>query len=473
MNVTLVRPTTFLNMNTHPLNIGYIHASLSSEDYLNLSFVDGDTIGLKYHRAGLAINENPYHPMWKQITREISATKPDMIAFSCYSLSMTATKYITNILREEGFAGQIWAGGIHPTTCPSETLENIDGLDGVMMGEGEVTVKEICKALHNHEPLSGVTGIAFKQGGEIKINPARTMIANLDDLPNPTRDFAGKYAYPEHVMLTSRGCPFNCAFCDSKNMWTRTARYRSGEHVVKEIKTIAQTGMKTIGIRDDIFTLHFRHVAAVTKAIVDNKLDNLTYGVGSRIDTMRKDMISYLKQMNVNVATFGVETGSPTVQKRIIKDVDVSAVVPTILKTNEAGIRTVTFFMLGHPGETVEDINHTYSLIRDLSKHCGRRNAISLNIVCPYPGTGYWHDAEKKYDGLEFIDFYKNSYKYYHQAKPFVNITAMEDEVFYEQIDRVKRLGNRAIMKYRFRTAVDNPSLLAKKIKNVLIPSHN
>lgn len=466
MKVTLVRPTTFINMNTHPLNIGYIYESLSSEDYLQVSFVDGEKIGTKYIKHRDTVNKVPEHAMWGQISQEILSTKPDIIAFSCYSISMTATKYITNILRNLGFTGQIWAGGIHPTTSPSGTLYNIPGLNGVVMGEGEHTFKEVCKSVNNGVPIHSLKGIAYQLNDKVQINESQPMIISMDDLPIPSRTFSGDYSYREHIVLTSRGCPFVCDFCDSKNMWGRAVRYRSAEHVANEIKSVADLGVKVIGLRDDTFTLNKKHVDAICKSINNRGLNKLEYSVGSRIDTMDNDMIWLLKKMNVKAVSFGVETGSAVIQNRSKKKLNISTVVPTVLKTNNAGIKTLTFFMLGHPGETEKDINDTLSLIKQLSKYCKRKNYISINIVCPYPGTGYWDYANRKYG--EFIDFYSESYKYYHQARPYVNLTDMDNQVFYSYIDRIKRFADTINVRYRIYQTIENPAYALSIMKKVI-----
>lgn len=463
MGIVLVRPTTFINMKEYPLNIGYIYASLKQENSFEVSFIDGEQIGLKYIKDRDIIVKTPRHILWKSIVNRIFESNPDIIAFSCYSISMTTTKYITDIIRSEGFKGQIWAGGIHPTTCPSETLENIEGLNGVVIGEGERTFIEVCRAIYNNASLSDIKGIAYKDNGTVKINENRQLIEDLDTLPMPFRDFP-EYSYSNHIILSSRGCPFGCDFCDSKSIWGRRARFRSGEHVTREIEEIAQKGQKIIGIRDDTFTLRKKHVEDICRSLKNKNLDKrIKLNVGSRIDTMDNEMLVLLKRMNVDFVTFGVETGSSAMQKKIKKNLDISTVVPTIKKTSDAGIRSVTFFMVGHPGETENDINDTYLLIKELSKYCGKRNFISINIVCPYPGTGYWNYATSKYGN--FIDFYKKSFNYSHQSKPFVNITNMENDVFNNQITRIIRLANSCNIKYKIYTAISNPTLTARKIK--------
>ncbi len=466
MNITLVKPPTFINMNSHPLNIGYIFTALSIEKNFQVDFVDGDKLALKYKKEKDEIYRDQGHIMWREISQEILKTAPDIIGFSCYSLSMTATKYIVQYLEKNNFKKDIWAGGIHPTVCPSETLENIPRLNGVVIGEGEISFKEVCKAIYNGDAFANIKGIAYRENGKIKINERRPLIEDMDELCIPSRTFSNKYCYKDHIVMSSRGCPFVCDFCDSHEMWTRRVRYISSAHVCKEIESIASLGVKSVRFADDTFTQSKKHVERVCKSIKDNHLDQLRYTCGSRIDTIDNEMLSLLKIINMDSISFGVETGSPIVQKRIKKNLNIDTVVPTIIKANKAGFRTLTHFMLGHPGETREEIEDTFSLIKALSKFC-KDNIIYINIVCPYPGTGYWEYAIKRQG--EFINFYNDGYKYYHQSRPLVNITNMEDQVLNSCINRIRHFAEIRNIRYKFLTALKNPSLLFLKIKERLL----
>jgi radical SAM superfamily enzyme YgiQ (UPF0313 family) len=464
MNVVIVRPATFLNADFHPLNIGYIFQSIVDIKNINVFFVDGEQVALKYRKNRDVVIKTPSHTMWKEISNEILAYKPDIIAFSCYTISMTSVKYIIDNLCADNYSGYIVAGGIHPTVSAIETLERLPGLDIVVIGEGDVTFKKLCEAVLNKLPLSEVDGIAYKKDGKIEICKKREMIKSLDSLPLPERRFSGSYIYNNHVILTSRGCPFVCDFCDSKNMWTRKVRYRSGEHVAAEILDITKLGVKFIGLKDDTFTLNLSHVEGVCKAIVDKNLNKFSYAVGSRIDTMNKECLLLLKKMNVQALTFGVETGSPELQKRIHKNLDVDTVVPVIERVNKAGISSTSFIMLGHPGESEDNINDTYALIRELGKKC-KNNVVDVNIVCPYPGTGYWDYATKKYG--KFIDFYKDSLTYHHESKFFVNMTNMSDERFNYHINRIMKLIKSYRLQFRIHNILTNPGLSLHKLKGM------
>lgn len=462
MKVTLVRPPIFIDMESHPLNLGYIYASLANEDFIHLDFIDGERFGLKYFKERQAIYKNKDHQMWIDISRNILQTNPDIVAFSCISVSMTGTKYIIDHLRNYNYKNNIWLGGVHPTTCCSKVFQNIEGINGIVIGEGEATFKEVCRAIHFQEDLSHIKGIAYKRDNQIFVNESRPLLENLDELPLPSRTFMGRNRYKNHIVLTSRGCPFNCDFCDSKNMWTRRVRYHSSEHIAREVKTVAEVGIKDISIGDDTFTLNKEHVENICKSLKNYNLDRLRYNLGSRIDTMDDDMICILKNLNMDYITFGVESGSLIVQERMKKNLDISKVLPVIEKTNKAGIRTYTFFMVGHPGETQKDIEDTFSLIRDLTKYC-KKNIISINTTCPYPGTGYWEYAVKKHGN--FIDFYKDSYKYYHQGTPFINITDMDDKLFHEYVAKINHFAKNANLRARFHIALGNPKLFFAKIK--------
>ncbi|MBF0157287.1 MAG: B12-binding domain-containing radical SAM protein [Magnetococcales bacterium] len=451
-----------MNTDSHPLNIGYIFSVLDGMENVSVHFVDGERMGLNHSSRDSSAGREPNHVLWRDLAAEILKTCPDLIAFSCYSVSMTPVRYIGSILRQRGFQGKIWAGGIHVTSSYVETLEKIPEIDGVVIGEGEVTIRELCLALLAGGPLGEIPGIAYRHEGRILVTPRRSLIAALDSLPMPRRTFPDKrYRYLEHILLSSRGCPFDCDFCDSKNIWTRKVRYRSGSHVAREIRQIAELGFRHIGIRDDTFTLSQKHVDDVCRNIVDGRLAGLRYSVGSRIDTMRDGMIDALKRMNVDYCTFGVETGNQEVQARILKKLDIGTVVPTIEKTNRSGIRSVTFFMLGHPDETEEELNDTFDLIRDLTKHCPD-NQISVNIVCPYPGTGYWNIAVGRHG--DFIDFYNNSLSYNHQASALVNLTGMSSDVLVARSAEIVRFSTLRNRMNKLKSSLRHPELVFHKV---------
>ena len=441
MNICLVRPPVGINSVIHPLNIGYISAAIR-EKWDNVAFVDGELFALRYEkRFGKSSWKKPeVHTFWNAMADEVLKNSPDVIAFSCYTVSMTSSYRICMTLLNRGFNGCFILGGIHPTIQPEETLRNFHEIKPIIViGEGERTIVHLLERLKSRKPLSEIPGIAYYHDGKIQINSPQTLIENLDDLPLPDR-YWGKQKYIDHIVLTSRGCPFHCAFCNSKHIWTKKVRYRSPEHVLKELLAIKNLGLHFVRIGDDTFTLNRKHVLNISSAIQRAGLQkHLSFSVGSRIDIIDEEKLFYLKSMGVVNISFGVESGSSRQQKLLKKNLDLSKVVEKVKLVNDQGISSHTFFILGLPEETKQDLDETFSLIIHLMKKAPS-NEIAINLARPYPGTEWWEYATKKLGN--FFDLYKDGFRYHHHNLDLtakINLTTMTSDELLSIISKIEK----------------------------------
>lgn len=161
----------------------------------------------------------------KRMRERIRAFMPDLIGFSCTSLEAPEMEQLARISRELDPQCLTVLGGPHAKFFYDQVLENPD-IDVAVLGEGELTFPELMRKLMAAQPLDDVKGIAFKKNGRIILTPPRETIYDLDALPFPAWDLvdfnryakvlsmnAHNYASPWAVILTSRGCPFHCAYC--------------------------------------------------------------------------------------------------------------------------------------------------------------------------------------------------------------------------------------------------------------------
>jgi magnesium-protoporphyrin IX monomethyl ester (oxidative) cyclase len=449
MRICLVRPPTFART-SYPYNIECIAMALKEAGH-TVSFVDAEYIASQAMKPQIStrifdrIRSNFYlgrkmvlqnaiaggyfsdpggTSLWDDIIAEILKTQPDVIGFSCYSASMSSTAVIVESLRRKYQVKlPVILGGIHPTSAPKETLRMIPGADYAVVGEGEKTIVELVNSLNgNRRAVNNVKGTCFREGGQVKLAEPRELVEDLSEFPVATFEYVNPHYPGPYVILTSRGCPFNCKYCSSKNIWGKRVRFRQPVIVVREIvNLINKTGIKLVRLADDTFTLKKNHMEAVSREVKKAGLHDFNFSVGSRIDTIDKEKTDILKQLGVINITFGVETGSRRMMELIDKNVNPDVVVPTIKMVNDAGIRTHTCFMLNFPGETLADMQDTYRLAKKLVKHC-RKNTISLNIGFPYPATPWWDYCQEMSLNSD-IDFYRDSYKYNHQQLPAVNMT--------------------------------------------------
>ncbi|MDD5440438.1 MAG: radical SAM protein, partial [Candidatus Omnitrophica bacterium] len=225
-------------------------------------------------------------------------------------------------------------GGIHPTVLPEEALRH-DAVDVVVRGEGEETFEELIGRVAAGRDYGDIKGISVRKNGRIAHNPDRPLIANLDDIG----------AFPYHLfkknidryhsfsaLLTSRGCPYGCTFCSSRNISGRTYRYHSIERVLADIALLADTyGQKVIWFMDDNPAADPRRFMSLIDAVMREGLHKKVEFHGSmRGDNLNEEMLKKARQANFRMIAFGLETTSETLMKEINKGETVKQVFDAI-----------------------------------------------------------------------------------------------------------------------------------------------
>jgi radical SAM superfamily enzyme YgiQ (UPF0313 family) len=185
-------------------------------------------------------------------------------------------------------------GGPHISFCAPETLGDYPELDVAVIGEGERTLVELCRAVDNGGALENVKGIAFRRGIDIQFTARREPIENLDELPMPDRRLLplGRYrALNMPISITtSRGCPFKCIFCVGRKMVGARVRYRSPEKVVDELQYLGSFKFSQVNIADDLFTANKDHCLGICNEIIKRNL-KLTWTSFARVDTVCAEVL--------------------------------------------------------------------------------------------------------------------------------------------------------------------------------------
>ncbi len=278
-------------------------------------------------------------------------------------------------------------GGPHVSFCARETLKDYPELDVAVIGEGEHTVVELCRAANSGQALNDINGIAYRQGADICHSPKRELIENLDKLPLPDRGLLplGRYrALNMPISLTtSRGCPFKCIFCVGRKMVGARVRYRNPEKVVDELQYLSTLNFHQINIADDLFTANKNHCLAVCDEIIKRGL-KLTWTSFARVDTVSDEVLTRMKAAGCNAVSFGIESANPQILKTIKKGITLEQVEAAVVMCKKAGITPYASFILGLPGETTETIKETM----DFGKKMKRLGlAFGFHLLAPFPGT--------------------------------------------------------------------------------------
>lgn len=476
-NVCLVRPPFFKLYGVEkvhfPLSIGYLASTLEGAGH-NVSFVDGEILDYNIYKGPMykgiinaaifyadpyfierrfgivsKIMEDKDNAVWDIMVDKIARTKPDIIGISCFTVNMTAVNTIADKIKSVIGDIPIVAGGIHPTSVPQKTLEEIKSIDHVVVGEGERTLLELADRISGgNNALSNIDGLLSRNSGYFK---PRALIQDIDSIPLPKRDFHDQSNYIFGApILTSRGCVYKCVFCASHVMWTRKVRFRSVGSVIEELKLLkARFNTKRIRILDDTFVLNKKWITEFCASLKKENL-SFSFNCSGRINTVDEDLFRMLSENGFDSIAFGVESGSPRVIERIKKQIDLSKVTDVIRMANRYGFDTTSFYMTGHPGETLEDIRMSEELFKRSASMRGE-----LSMLIPYSKTDVGEDAEKRGFAFGVNDYYK-----FHHARNRVlyNMTAISDGDLLREHKRFERIIQRR-----------NYYTLAKKLARLMI----
>ncbi len=278
-------------------------------------------------------------------------------------------------------------GGPHVSFCARETLADCPQIDVIVMGEGEDSIVELVRSYQDRHAWDQIKGLVYRTQDAVVSTPAREPIANIDNLPEPARHLLplGRYralGLPIS-MTTSRGCPFQCIFCVGRKMVGGKVRYRNPSRVVDELADLHSLDFHQINIADDLFTASKKHCLAVCEEIIQRQLD-VQWTSFARVDTVSRSLLERMKQAGCTAVSFGVESGSPEMLKRIKKGINLEQVLRAVNLCNQVGITPQASFILGLPGENEQTLQETVAFAERL-KSMGVLHG--FHLLAPFPGT--------------------------------------------------------------------------------------
>lgn len=294
-------------------------------------------------------------------------------------------------------------GGPHITAVPLETMERFPAIDIGVIGEGESTIIDLLNSLGKSgmTELSGLQGIAYRDGDKVIVTQRRDFIMDIDTLPLPAWDLLPdirKYYFaPPWTMhsgrtatiITSRGCPFQCIYCDRK-VFGNKMRLHSAGYVLDMIKTMHfKYGICHFRIADDNFIGHKGRLRDICNQIIEEKLP-ITWSCLARVDSIDPDSLRLMKKAGCWSIAFGVETGSQKIHDFEKKKVTLEKIEQAVKITRKAGIKTISFNIIGHPLETIETIKETIKFNKKI-----KVDDFKTQFMIPFPGTELYQIAEK------------------------------------------------------------------------------
>ncbi len=330
--------------------------------------------------------------------------QPDVVGIQAMTFNLIDVRETSEAVRRVLPKAHICIGGPHAHLYPEETLR-LGIADSVVMGEGERPFAELLKSLGAGGQICSQPGLAFlRDGAMVKMDPV--MVEDLDSLPMPDRSMLPLKEYtsalatqsPITTMMSSRGCPYKCIFCDRPHLGKKF-RARSATSVVAEMENCAGLGIREIFFYDDTFTVDRQRVLDICKLIRDRGI-KIQWDIRARVNTVDRDVLRQLRAAGCVRIHYGVEAGTERILRVLRKGIDLKLVKKVMQWTREAGITSLAYFMIGNPTETREEIEATLACARQI-----RPDFIHLSVTTPFPGTELYFMALR--EGLIEKDCWK------------------------------------------------------------------
>jgi anaerobic magnesium-protoporphyrin IX monomethyl ester cyclase len=416
MKVLLVNPpykifpgpmTVQVGQSGMPLGLLYVAAALEQADYeVEILNTHLDCRRPRHKQDSLVRGMT-----WQDIEKEIGDREPDLVGITNhFSAQIETTLAVAQIVKKINPKIPTIIGGPHPTFRYKQLLEENSDVDMVVIGEGELTIVDLMRAYSEGGDLSGVKGIAYRRDGQVRVNPRREFIADLDSLPLPAYHLIDMEGYFNQKdvrdssnepfqgipMITSRGCPFNCVFCSTHVLAGRKWRAHSAEYIINHIDVVLNKyGVKHIHFDDDNFPLDINRLDSILNGLQERGLRFTWDSRGIRADSLTLPLLQKMKDCGCTYLGIGVESGEQEVLDKIInKRLRLEDVVKTADMCHRVGVGLVANYIVGFPGEKKENMRKTVDFALWLKKKYDV--GMLIFVATPMPGSRLLDICEEK-----------------------------------------------------------------------------
>lgn len=328
----------------------------------------------------------------KEIETIIENKEIDIVCISSMSANYEKVLEIATLLKQMNCI--VIIGGAHASSAYIKVLSSAY-IDVAIIGEGEIPLLNLLNAIYSKQPINNVLGIAFKEQDNIIFTGRAPRIHNLDSIPLP--DYEGinmaPYISLQSVgLISSRGCPNNCLFCSSRNIWGREVVFRSAMSVIEELDYFESKFNyrgKKLMFYDDNLTLDIKRLHTMCDLMIQRNYQ-YHWKCMSRVDTITPNTLNKMKQAGCYSISFGIESANNETLARINKHITLNDVENAIIMCSDAGIRFYGYFIIGFPWETKKNFMETVEFILNHPKI-----EASLSVLSPYPGTDFYDNKER------------------------------------------------------------------------------
>lgn len=397
MKVTLAVPPEQVNVNQEWL------------EYLGLGYVAA-AARQRGHRVDIL--DCRFQPVTHtEAAEKIKAQRPDVVGITAsYALDLTSAVKLAQALRAAGYEGMIMAGG-HPATATySVLLTQFPAVNVVVRGEGEITFADLLDRLETGQDWRATPGIAFQQNGKVTVTPPRRLLTDLDSLPVPARDNVctdgapssavlsrSRGLEPATVILSSRGCPFQCTYCSVQSFYRSSPgpawRARSAQNVVDEMAQLAETwGFRFFRFSDDNFFGSCRkgrlRAEELAKGLLGRKL-RVNFVIECCATDVEFSLFSLLKRAGLVRVSLGIESGVPRMLEMFNKRATVENNKTALAILRELGIEVHPNFILVDPETTLEELRQNLDFFKNTRVYLAPRafHILYTNRLGLFAGT--------------------------------------------------------------------------------------
>ena len=320
-----------------------------------------------------------------QTAQRVAELKPDLVGLTTMTFTLVDCKLVIQEIRKRLPNTPIVVGGPHTAIYPEESLNPKSlAADYVIVGEGEITLDEFATDLE----MGKVKNKIYRQ-----IN----FIQNLDELPFADYDAIDINNYysvlaeetPSLTLFSSRGCPFSCQYCDRPALG-KGFRPQGANRVVNEMESLEKRGAKEIFFYDDTFSVSMKRVDQICDDYIKRGL-KIKWDIRTRVNVVNEELLKKMKKAGCVRIHFGVESGNPRIVRTMNKGVSIKQVENAFDICKRVGIKTLAYFMMGNPGETLDDVKDTLRLSQRI-----KPDFMQMTILSPFPATAYYLTAIKE-----------------------------------------------------------------------------
>lgn len=398
-----------------PIGLAYLAAVVRDKGH-NVSILDAS---INRQKKARKLKDKFWYGMeFCEIEKQLRRREFDIVGLGCFfSTRFSYALEIAKIVKSINSDIPVVIGGIHASSVPQQVLEH-EEIDYAVIGEGEVTMLELIQVIEerHYDRLKQIDGIAFRENGRMFVNPKKRFIDDVDTIPFPARDLIdmnyyvnsdnfrwdlGKGRYTS--IISSRGCPNTCAFCNTYMVSGRRYRGRSPKNVVDEMQfLIDKYGIEEFSFEDDNLTFDKQRFLNICKEIVIRDIRikwNIPGGIS--VKTLDKEILKAMKQTGCISISLAIESGDQEVLNKLIKKAtSLRHIEEVAWACKDEGFIVNGYLVMGMPGETKESINNSIRFVNRLPL-----DKIIISYVTPFPGTALYKQClDNKYISQDYYN---------------------------------------------------------------------